>query len=97
MGRDVAEQTAALANHLQQTAASHEIVLVNLEVLGQFLNPLRQNSHLRGRAAGIILVRLRALDSRSFLLSCDHVYTHFIRYTPLAQPWFVRNVFNSHA
>jgi hypothetical protein len=59
---DVAQQTAATANHLQQAATSHKVVLVHLEVLGQFLDALRKDSNLGARATGVSFVCLRAFN-----------------------------------
>lgn len=70
---DVAQQTAALANHLQQAAAGHKVMLVSLQVLGQLFDTLSQDSHLCAGAAGVVLMCLRALDGRSFLLRFNHV------------------------
>lgn len=38
LGRNVLQQSLALAYHLQQATASHEIMLVCLQVLGKLLD-----------------------------------------------------------
>lgn len=70
---DVAQQAAAAANHLQQPAAGHKVMLVDLQVLSNLFNALCQHGNLGARTASIILVGLRALDSRVLFLSCNHV------------------------
>lgn len=72
--RDVAQQTAAFADHLQQTTAGHVIVLVRLQVFSQFLDAFSQNGHLHAGAARVILMHLRAFDGGSLFLTCDHVH-----------------------
>jgi hypothetical protein len=70
---NVAQQAAAAANHLQQATAGHKVVLIGLQMLGDFFDALGQNSDLGASATGIFCVRLRALDGGSFLVSCNHV------------------------
>ena len=72
---DVTQQTAALANHLQQAATGHVIVLIGLEMLGQLFDTLGQHRDLGTRTARVFTVCLRALDSCRFLLTRDHVQT----------------------
>lgn len=45
---DVAQQTAALTDELQQTAAGCKVFFVDLEVLGQLLDALSINGYLNG-------------------------------------------------
>ena len=70
---DVAQQAAAAANHLQQPAAGHKIVLIGLQMLGDLFDTIGQYSYLGARTARIILVYLRAFDSGRLLLRCNHV------------------------
>jgi len=60
---NVLEQTAATADHLQQTTASHEIFLVDLEVLGKFLDALGQNTDLYACTTGILGVYLGVFNN----------------------------------
>ena len=46
------------------------------------LDTLGQNGYLGTRATRIILVYLRALDSRSFLLSCNHLFAILTDHSP---------------
>ena len=71
--RNIAEQTAALADHLQETAASHVVMLVGLQVLSDFLDAFRQDRNLGTGTTGVILVYLRAFNSGCFFLRCNHV------------------------
>lgn len=77
MPGDIAQQTPPFAHHLQQTAASHVVMLSNLEVLGQFLDTLGQDSYLGTRPAGIVLVCLHALNGGSLLFLCYHVQAFY--------------------
>src|SRR6185437_11471893 len=58
----VVQQAAALAHEHQQTTPGCVILLVHLEMLGQFANPLAQNRDLNLRRTGVRIVCTEALD-----------------------------------
>ena len=60
----VVQQTAALADHLQQPTAAVMILLVRPEVLGQVVDPLGEERNLDAGRAGVGLVRPVLLDGR---------------------------------
>lgn len=60
---DVAKQTAALTDELQKSAASREILLVDLQVLSQFFDACSIDCDLDTGAAGVFGVYLRAFNS----------------------------------
>ena len=70
---DVAQQAAALADELQQAAAGCEVLLVDLQVLGELLDPFRIDADLHRSPTGVLSVHLGALDSCLFFLTCNHM------------------------
>ena len=66
---NILQVALALTNHLEQTTASGKILLVDLEVLGQFLDVLGQNAHLYGRATGVFFFGLQTSNNRLLLLT----------------------------
>lgn len=70
---NVAQQAAALADHLQQSTASHVVMLVSLQMLGNFLDALSQYGDLGAGPAGIVLMYLRAFDSGGLFVTRNHV------------------------
>jgi hypothetical protein len=58
----VIEQTATLANELHESTARVMIAFVNLEVLGEMRNPVRQNRDLNFGRAGVRRVSLIVLN-----------------------------------
>ena len=58
----VIEQTATLANELHESTAGVVITLVNLEVLGEVRDPVRQNRDLNLGRARVRSVSLKVLD-----------------------------------
>src|SRR6185369_3740513 len=72
MRLQVIQQAAAFTNQHQQATAGSVILLVRLEVLGQFANPLTQNRDLNFRRTGVSIVGAEAFNQRSFLSSRQH-------------------------
>ena len=64
----VVEELAALAHHLQEAAARVVVFLVRLEVLGQIVDPLREDRDLHLRRAGIVGLGGIVLDERALAL-----------------------------
>ena len=58
----VVQQTSSVTDHLLQTAAAVEILLVSLEVLGQVSDAVGQNSNLYFGRTGVALVSSVLLD-----------------------------------
>src|SRR5688500_5440349 len=67
---EVVQQTAALADHHQQPATAVVILLVRAEVIGELVDPLRQQSDLDRRAAPVVLVQLVLLDDGILVGRC---------------------------
>ena len=68
MRLQVIQKTAALADQHQQTTPRSVILLVCLEVLGQFANPLTQNRDLDLRRTGVRIVGAEAFNQGQFSL-----------------------------
>lgn len=68
---DVLQMAAALAHQLEQAAAAVLVVLVGLEVLGELLDPGREDRDLYLRRTGITLVPRIRLDDFFFDLFVD--------------------------
>ena len=64
----VIQQTAALADHHQQSAARTVILAVLLKVLGQMIDPLGQQSDLHIRRTRVLLVQSKRFDCLCFNL-----------------------------
>jgi hypothetical protein len=58
----IIEQTPALRDHFEQAAPRRMIFPVNLEVLSQMLDPVREKRDLHIRAAGIFVMQLELLE-----------------------------------
>ena len=69
----VCEHAAALTYHLQQTTTGMVIMLVLLQMLGELLNALSQDSDLYFRGTGIGLMGTVCCDYFSLLLFADHI------------------------
>ena len=57
---------------INKTTPGSVILLVRLEMLGQFANPLTQNRDLDFRGTGVRIVSAEAFDQVCFLLSRQH-------------------------
>ena len=66
MRLQVIQQTAAFADQLQQATPGCVILLVGLEMLGQFANPLTQNRNLDLRRTGVRIVGAEAFNQVVF-------------------------------
>lgn len=63
---EVFQQTTPLAYHAQQAATAVVILLVGPEMVGELVDPLRQQRHLHGRTATIGVVQTVLLYDRFF-------------------------------
>src|SRR5688572_1536241 len=70
-GLEIVEQTAALADHLQKTAARMMILRVALEMLCEIGDALAQDRDLHFRRAGIGLALSIRLDQLRLARGCD--------------------------
>ena len=59
---EIIQQPPPLADHHQQAAAGAMIFLVLLQMLGQMIDPLREQRDLNIRRTGIPLVQLEIID-----------------------------------
>src|SRR5690349_24392394 len=64
----VLEQTPALADEHQETAAGVVVLLVGLEVVGETVDPLGEERDLHLGRAGVALVHLELLDQALLLV-----------------------------
>jgi hypothetical protein len=70
---EIVEQPPSLPYELEEAPAGVMIFDMNLEVPGQVLNPLAEQSDLNFRRPGVRIVHLELLDELPFLLlSNDH-------------------------
>ena len=65
---EVLEQFPALADELEQTPAGVMVPFMGLEMLGQQVDTLGQDSHLNRRGTGIGPVDPEIVDKRLFLI-----------------------------
>lgn len=85
----VVQQTSSVTNHLLQTAAAVEILLVSLEVLGQVSNAVGQDSNLYFGGTCVALVSSILLDDVEFYFFLHGFFTFqkiFI-YVSLSNRW----------
>src|SRR3954464_1654377 len=69
---EVFKQTLTTTNHLNQTATSHVVVLVSLQVLGNLLDTNCQNRRLSLWASDVVLVSLCQSKCLGFVFCCNH-------------------------
>ena len=92
----VVQQTSSVTNHLLQTAAAVEILLVSLEVLGQVSDAVGQDSNLYFGRTCVALVSSILLDDVEFYFFLHGFFTFqkiFI-YVSLSNRW-VKKLLNS--
>ena len=68
----VVQQTAALAYQHQQTAPGGMVLLMRLEVFGQFANSFAENRDLHLGTSGIGVMGAKARDNFGFFLCSQH-------------------------
>ena len=73
----VVEKTAALTDHLVHAKTAVVILLVDLEVLGQLSDALREDGDLDLRGTGVVLVGLVVLDNNGLLVFGNHFLRSF--------------------
>jgi hypothetical protein len=66
---EVVQQTTSSAHHHEKSATGRVVLLMGLEVFGQFANPLAQNCDLDLWAAGVGRVRAVLADNALFFLA----------------------------
>src|SRR5262245_36055801 len=66
----IIKKAAALADQLQQSAARMIVLLVSLEMVGQFIDALRQQRDLDFRRSGVGAMRLVLRNQFEFSLFC---------------------------
>ena len=92
----VVQQTSSVTNHLLQTAAAVEVLLVSLEVLGQVSDAVGQDSNLYFGRTCVALVSSILLDDVEFYFFLHGFFTFqkiFI-YVSLSNRW-VKKLLNS--
>ena len=83
---DEIQHLAALGNHGQQAAAGREVLLVDVEVIRQMEDPLGEQSHLIGCAAGVSFVELIVFQVDFFGIA--HGLRGWVQRVP-DRPWLV--------
>ena len=68
----VVEQTPPLRDHLEEAAPRRMIFPVRLKVLGQMLDPTGEKCDLHIRAAGILVMQLKLLETQRFATLCHN-------------------------
>jgi hypothetical protein len=66
---NVLQVALALADQLQQAAAGGVIVLVGLQVLGEFLDTLGHDAGLHGGRTGVVFASLQVFNDTLLLLT----------------------------
>lgn len=69
---EILQQAFATTDHLDQSATSHVVVLVGLQVLGNLLDANRQNRNLSLWRPNVGFVRLRQSECLGFVVCCNH-------------------------
>ncbi len=91
----VVQQTSSVTNHLLQTAAAVEVLLVSLEVLGQVSDAVGQDSNLYLGGTCVTLVGSVLLDDVEFYFFLHGFFTfRFFIYVSLSNRW-VKKLLNS--
>ena len=92
----VVQQTSSVTNHLLQTAAAVEILLVSLEVLGQVSDAVGQDSNLYLGRTCVALVSSVLLDDAvlKFFLHGIFTFQKIFIYVSLSNRW-VKKLLNS--
>src|SRR5271165_1115031 len=67
---EVIEQATTLAHHHEKTAPGGMVLLMRLEMLGQFANPCAQDGNLNFRRTGIVIGSPVIGNQGGFFLSC---------------------------
>src|SRR3954451_23030520 len=70
---EVVEEATAAADEHQQAAARMVVVLVLAQMLGQVIDPMREQRHLNLGLAGVVLVLAEPRDDLALLL-CGHAH-----------------------
>ena len=70
--RHIVQQTAALADHLEQAHTAVVVLLVHLQVLGELIDALGEDGDLDLGGAGVALMGLVGLDDVGLLFLGDH-------------------------
>ena len=68
----IIKETPALRDHLKQAAARRMIFPIGLKVLGQMLDTAGQKCDLHIRAAGILVMQLKLLETQRFAALCHN-------------------------
>ena len=72
LGFQIIQETASLTDHLVKTAAGMVILLVVLQMLGEFLNPCGKESYLYFGGTGIFRILTELGNDCCLLLFTDH-------------------------
>ena len=84
----VVQQTSSVTNHLLQTAAAVEVLLVSLEVLGQVSDAVGQDSNLYLGRTCVTLVGSVLLDDVELCFFLHGIFTfRFFIYVSLSNRW----------
>ena len=92
----VVQKTSSLTDHLLQTAAAVEVLLVDFQVLGQVSDAVGQNSNLYLRRTCVAFVGSVLLDDvcLEFLLHGIFTFQKIFIYVSLSNRW-VKELLNS--
>src|SRR3954447_3774117 len=75
---EVVEEATAAADEHQQAAARMVVVLVLAQMLGQVIDPMREQRHLDLGLAGVVLVLAEPRDDVALFL-CGHAHVRWCR------------------
>ena len=67
---DIIQESATPAHHHQQTSSGVMVFFVDLEMLRQIGDAMRQQSDLHFRGAGVAFVRFETVDEFFFIFGC---------------------------
>ena len=78
----VVEKAATMAYHLVHAKTAMGVFLVDLQVLGELIDALREDGDLDLGGTGVVLAAAIGLDDRGLLLLCDHGFFSFLEIVP---------------
>lgn len=70
IAHQIVEMTLTVRNHTEQTAARMHVLLIFLEVRGQFVDAFRQKADLNLRRTGVLVINGHFLDDFALLSLC---------------------------
>ena len=68
----IIQQPSPLSDQFQESAAGMVILLMDLEMISEIVDPVAENGYLNFRRAGVILMKLETMDNVFFCISLQN-------------------------